>query len=526
MEFGEEGNWAGYREFQSERQYWSRGLYLQRRKEVLAWVGMLSVAIYFFVGYVDPKLANPDPPQSRTPVPVVVDEAVANRTTLNEVVGRPKNSKSTTSPQAHSTHSPNFLVNNNGTVTFRENLLPSTKYITAFHFAGFTNQVMEAANLLYLALLTNRVPIIPAFYPTHLGSPDQVASPKFGDIFDVPYLSNKLGIPIIEWHELKQPKDSSPGAPAPVTEKLGCWSVTAGNDAWGQPPGRPTEAYSQQMYNLDISYTPIPSSFTLTHGADPRTIIWSTWALASLGYPQTRAQVVREQVSRTFPLHDGSGEKLEPDDHLLCFDLLYLIGLMQLGPSDDFFADYSPFWNQVGIHMRWKKSLVRLANQYLRRHFAIEYDSDPVPPFISVHIRRADFQKSCDPKLTKDDCFAPIAAYHRRVQEVKERLKNRPNGVDVQAILVTSDEQDPAWWDQIAALGPEWRWIDHKAEQTVEKYGDWFALLLDAVFQSMGKGFVGTTVSTMSQFTLKRVEAWNDGEVAVVRWGRPGADDH
>ena len=40
-------------------------------------------------------------------------------------------------------------------------------------------------------------------------------------------------------------------------------------------------------------------------------------------------------------------------------------------------------------------------------------------------------------------------------------------------MLVTSDERDPEWWDEIAELGPEWGWVDHAAEKTVEKYGKW-----------------------------------------------------
>ncbi|KAB5589266.1 hypothetical protein CTheo_7283 [Ceratobasidium theobromae] len=538
MESGEEGHQVGYRKYPLERRPWFVVFFLQRRAKVLVWVGILGVAAYLFIGYIDPKLAD----LRQSSAPVVAGKAVVNRTTSDETAGSAhvndniavvqpvRSAHSIHSSHKHSTHSAdttNILVNDKGTVTFgAENLLPSTKYITGFHFAGFTNQVMEVVNLIYLALLTNRVPIVPAFYPTHLGSPEEVASTRVGDIFDLPYLSSKLGTPIIEWHQLKRPRDTSPGAPLPPKEKLGCWSLSAGNNAWSASGGQPTESYSSAMYDLDISYTPIPPHFTLTHGVDPHTNTWSVWALAALSYPESRAQVLREQSSRTFPLHDGSGEKLEPDDHLLCFDLLYYTGVMQVFAGADFFADYSPFWNQVAIHMRWKKSLVRLANQYLRRHFAIEYDSDPIPPFISVHVRRADFKYICSPNLTKDECFAPISAYHRRVQEIKERLRNRPNGVDVQAVLVTSDEQDPGWWDQVAALGPEWRWIDHKTERTAEKYGDWFTLLLDAVFQSLGKGFVGTSGSTMSQFALKRVEAWNDGEVANVQWGTPGADNH
>lgn len=51
-------------------------------------------------------------------------------------------------------------------------------------------------------------------------------------------------------------------------------------------------------------------------------------------------------------------------------------------------------------------------------------------------------------------------------------------------------------------------------------------MILDAVFQSMGAGFVGTDRSTMTLLSQRRVEDWNGGLSAAVRWGTPSADDH
>ncbi|KAF8610175.1 hypothetical protein BDV93DRAFT_9100 [Ceratobasidium sp. AG-I] len=140
------------------------------------------------------------------------------------------------------------------------------------------------------------------------------------------------------------------------------------------------------MFKLDVSYTPIPHSFTLTHGSNPNTRTWSLWALASLSYPATRARILAEQSWATLAVPSGSGEKLEPNDQLLCFDDLYYTGLIEPNPGDDFLHDYSPMWNQIGVNMRWKPSLVDLANQYLRRHFGVQ-NEDPIPPVrITLHI--------------------------------------------------------------------------------------------------------------------------------------------
>ncbi|KAJ1310138.1 hypothetical protein OPQ81_006883 [Rhizoctonia solani] len=378
-----------------------------------------------------------------------------------------------------------------------ENLVPSVKYVTTFLSAGFTNQFMEITSLVYLSTLTRRVPVVPAFLAEHFGKAADVAPTPFSDIFDLPYLSSKLGIPIVEWHELKRTAHSSADGPQPEIEKIGCWSTAAGyKNSW------PSYSYSPEIYGLDISYTPVPSTYTLTHGSDADTYMWSIWGLASLGFAKSRMRVLPYQYPKAFPLQSSPNQKIEPDETMLCWDSLYYTGVFEPYPSSDFFKDYSPFWSQVGIHMRWKQSLVELANHYLRRHFGIQNKTDHIPPFISVHI-----------------------PYERRVKEVRARLKARTNGPNVREVLVTSDERDSAWWEQVSALGPEWRWIDHAVEKTGDKYGKWFPLLLDAVFQSMGKGFVGTDQSTMSELARVRVEDWNDGESALVRWGFPDADN-
>ncbi|KAG8751147.1 hypothetical protein FRC12_012583 [Ceratobasidium sp. 428] len=176
--------------------------------------------------------------------------------------------------------------------------------------------------------------------------------------------------------------------------------------------------------------------------------------------------------------------------------------------------------------MRWSPRLFGLAESYLRRHFSVA-DGQPIPPFISVHIRRADFAGWCPSNMNKEACFAPTSAYAKRVKEIKEALRGRRNGgIDAHAVLVTSDERSTDWWEEIGELGPEWGWVDHAAEQTVEKYGKWYPVILDAVFQSMGTGFVGTDHSTMSLLAQRRVEDWNGGLGAEVRWGTPNADDH
>ena len=71
-------------------------------------------------------------------------------------------------------------------------------------------------NLIYLALITERVPIIGPFTPSHIGG--DAGDILFSEVFDIDYLSEKVGIPVLEWNEVKN-------LSTPEVEDIGCWSV-------------------------------------------------------------------------------------------------------------------------------------------------------------------------------------------------------------------------------------------------------------------------------------------------------------
>lgn len=56
-------------------------------------------------------------------------------------------------------------------------------------------------NLIYLAQLTSRVPILPRFRPVHVGA--DLPHLDFGVVFDVPRLREAVGIPVLEWRQVK-----------------------------------------------------------------------------------------------------------------------------------------------------------------------------------------------------------------------------------------------------------------------------------------------------------------------------------
>ncbi len=66
------------------------------------------------------------------------------------------------------------------------------------------------------------------------------------------------------------------------------------------------------------------------------------------------------------------------------------------------------------------------------------------------------------------DCFASIPVIARRVQEVKDELM-ATQGLDIKHVVVTSDERNATWWQEVAEQG--WFAPDHS--RTKELLGDW-----------------------------------------------------
>ncbi|EJD41495.1 hypothetical protein AURDEDRAFT_115423 [Auricularia subglabra TFB-10046 SS5] len=418
----------------------------------------------------------------------------------------PKNSKLMTQQEWQALedekYNPKNYVKGPPTAKFRDNLRPDVKYMSGWIAGGWTNDFMTYINMVYIAYITKpRVPIVGQFHPTHVG--EEAGFLHFGDVFDVPRLSRLLRMPVLEWRDVKAESSKE-------VEEIGCWSAWAIS---GPDEDQPRHSFIPEILNLDISYTDAPKDAKMTPW--PGDWFVSFWPLAALAYPEGRKEALEEHQPRQSLLHKAAHP---PDEQLVCYDFLYFAGV---ATQDEWFKDFSPAWREVGTHTHWAPRVQALTEGYLMRHFHVKRPED-IPLFVVVHARRNDFEGWCGDVAVKD-CFASLDAYERRVKEIQAEIKKR-HSVDVTTVVMTSDESDPEWWKGVRAKG--WTWVDHTAEKTVEKYGKWYPVLIDAVIQSMGRGFVGTDRSTMSMVAARRVEDWEDGPYAYVRWGRPGADDH
>ncbi|CAK5280618.1 unnamed protein product [Mycena citricolor] len=389
------------------------------------------------------------------------------------------------------------------TNSFRDNLRSDTKYVTAWGSGGWTNDVIGAMNLIYLGLITERVALLPDFLPSRLmlttvGT--EFATLPFTEVFDLPYLRKTANIPILEWREVKAPERMS-------LDDLGCWSVW---QSVQYEDADPRQSYSTWDLQLDVSYTKTPEWIKMRPEIKNDRFS-SFWALATLAYPSAR------ESSISPPLPNKHNVTLPPDDQLLCFDFLYYVAAYK---PHEIELDYSPAWRFVGQHMRWTKTLSVLAEDYVRRSLGL-HSYEKIPPFITVHVRHGDFRDWCEDDVLPENCFAPMGAIQRRVTEVRDEL-SQVHGIEAKSVIVTSDETNENWWHLVEALG--WRRVDHSS--TIERYGEWYPILIDAVIQSSGSGFVGTARSTVSILARRRVESWQNGPTRMVRWGRLGSDDH
>ncbi|KIY43900.1 hypothetical protein FISHEDRAFT_77825 [Fistulina hepatica ATCC 64428] len=389
--------------------------------------------------------------------------------------------------------------------SYHDTLQNDTFYLTAGAIGGFTNLFISQANyilrivfrppqltfphfqinMLYLATLSDRVPILAPFAPSdHISSLTQPLS--WHDVFDLPRLRWELRRHILEWDDVKH------SGPASQTDSIGCWSIR--NKA-------EENANLARHLNLDMSFTEVPASVRKGgHGM--------LGPLASLIYPRDPS------VPRNLPVTkvSAAGTAPTPDRHLVCFDSLFYT----TSSLHDWEYEHPswPTWNIVGRHVHFSEDVNMLVYAYLRKVFGVQKDWQ-IPPFITVHIRHGDFTSYCKDKPV-NECWTSLATYADKVQEVRDDILAR-YGVNVTEVIVSSDETDPSFWEKVAAQG--WKSVDHAAERTVERLGEWYPPIIDTAIQSMGKGFVGTSHSSLSSVTQRRVEDWNKGPTRLVTFG-------
>ncbi|EAU91092.2 hypothetical protein CC1G_03260 [Coprinopsis cinerea okayama7 len=392
-----------------------------------------------------------------------------------------------------------YYVKGEPTELFRDNLRNDTSYITSWCNAGFTNEFMEYINLIYLSILAERVPIMPPFAPHDHISPEAGVIP-FGEIFNLTHLRSVLRMPILEWSDIKTlPITSFPQVYSTQSvEPLGCWST------------RPEETNDpvrndnlMRHLGLDPSYTRMPDLIrqSANNRGENHIVFAKVAAAVHPGGPLVK------QDDLPIMAESREGLRLKPDTQLTCIDQTYY---MTSGAEYyEWRFAWSPAWRFVGRHARFTTTVVDRAEGYLRRTFQLG-PTEEMPKFIAVHMRHGDFIDNC---YFAGHCLSTVEPFATKIERMKERLLEE-RGISVSHVIVASDETDRSFWEDISSRG--WYRIDHDAERTKERFGEWWPPLVDIVVQSLATGFVGTEDSTFSLVSGRRVADWNNGLYIMV----------
>ena len=95
-------------------------------------------------------------------------------------------------------------------------------------------------------MMTERVPIVGPFTPSHIGG--NAGEILFSDVFDIDYLSQTIRIPVLQWSEVKNTSSLQ-------VEDIGCWSVWQAVQTRESRP-RMTNALSLQGLGEKINALP------------------------------------------------------------------------------------------------------------------------------------------------------------------------------------------------------------------------------------------------------------------------------
>ncbi|KAJ7822967.1 hypothetical protein B0H14DRAFT_2598145 [Mycena olivaceomarginata] len=116
--------------------------------------------------------------------------------------------------------------------------------------------------------------------------------------------------------------------------------------------------------------------------------------------------------------------------------------------SHEFGHNHSTAWRFIGQYLHWNPRIEELTWAYLRRAFGVAPGA-PLPPPV-------------------DECFAPLSTYARRVEEVQEELQ-RTQGIEVQRVVLMSDETNETWGEEVAVYG--WHRVDHSTTAACPREG-------------------------------------------------------
>ncbi|KAK4048962.1 hypothetical protein OIO90_005597 [Microbotryomycetes sp. JL221] len=414
--------------------------------------------------------------------------------------------------------------------TLQGRLRDDLRYLIGIPYGGHANMFIGLQRLILFGKMTNRVAILPTFNAAHVrGSP--MSAEAFYDLDRFYALTH---LPVIPMDTVKRMGWTGQ---SPREEKVSCWSLEEKVVGFSNPS---TEGFAH--HDIVPQYWPLPEITRAPGGYD-----LSFDGLKMFDF-QDKTNWIQKVRDEQLPQRDNSAKTVQqrvdnmkdrfgpytydpPSDHLFCLDNSFFISPLQFPdtvhdglPLEPRIPGEGPAWNEVGQYLHFTESLELAAEEVLMDLFHVSKPS-LIPPYISIHIRRGDFKDFTG--------FTSLERYVAGLERVRARLQERLDdplnwdgpgrkhfksyGISAAEypIVATTDEApDSDFVNQVKELG--WNVIDHQAFGTEEKWGPWYASMLDAVILARGKSFVGTSASTYSHLSGLRVKFWHGGLVETA----------
>ncbi|CAO3573748.1 unnamed protein product [Mortierella alpina] len=406
--------------------------------------------------------------------------------------------------------------------------MASGRYFTYLPMGGGNNQFTSLQKAALLAKDLNRTLIIPPISPnSHIKS---WAGPRYSTFYDIDSFTFKSGIPVIEWHDLKQTPETVSDNFAhhwlDYSEEFPC--IPNGGIGTGTREHTLYDHFRQQFL---LNYTAIILPEDKTHGK-------------ATDYDYTRDVLLRDRPTTTPPFPSGpetAAAKLGADPHMWkCLSSPYALVSPDINDRS---------WSEVGTYLRFNDKTEAMVDDILdvllgpventAKSAAIPAMTTPFrphPEFIVIHLRRGDIVSKCPVGVPEKDCIVQIETIAEKVDEIEKNRRiaalaahktNHPDesGFHHQRlpVLVATNEQDPEELEKLHGLG--WILLDHGDEETDEqgqvkpsntkklgtmsRLGPWFPPMLDAVLLTRGNYLIGMRKSRMSILAAQRGKAWH-----------------
>ncbi|KAF9124856.1 hypothetical protein BGW39_007852 [Mortierella sp. 14UC] len=429
-----------------------------------------------------------------------------------------------------------------------QNAVPG-RYFAYLPMGGGNNQFTSLEKAALLAKDLKRTLILPPISPnSHIRT---WAGPRYSQFYNLESFTQKSGIPVLEWHDIKMTPEQVPNGFGRQWEDFSEDLPCTANGGIGVSPTSLYDKFRQQFL-LKYVRTVVPEDKTEGKSTD---------------YNYARDVLLKDTVVPAAPAGapattPANGVMAVDPNMWKCLSCPYFLG----GP------DVSPrTWSEVGVHLRFNEKTESMVDDILDVLLGPVVEGEPTttagpvvpvssnsgpkgafrphPQFIIIHLRRGDIVNKCPAGMAEKDCIVQIEAIADKIDEIEkarrtaalEALKktmtdNDPasdgrNYVHKQLpVLVTTNEQRREELDKIDRLG--WKLLDHgdverdekgqiKPSMTTKlgtesKYGPWYPSMLDAVLLTRGDYLIGMQNSRMSILATQRGFAWHGHKTMLM----------